>query len=89
MKMILSPLLITGMMISGLAMAAQPQSSDAHKQASAPAPVVAGTSNATTASTGGLSTAQVVAVSIAVVATAAVVAGVARDDSHSGTTGTH
>jgi hypothetical protein len=55
---------------------------------------VAGASAASTASTGGITAGQVVAVTILVVATVGVLAGVARNDSHpapppTGTTGTH
>ncbi|WP_426690171.1 hypothetical protein [Rhodanobacter ginsengiterrae] len=90
MKMILPALLTAGMMVSGLAMAAQPQPNDA-PNALAP-PMVAGASAASTASTGGITAGKVVAVTILVVATVGVLAGVARNDSHPvtpGTTGTH
>lgn len=90
MKMILPALLTVGLMASGLAMAAQPQSDNAQNPPAQP--TVAGANAASVASTGGITAGQVIAVTIAVVATAGVVAGVARDDTHpvtTGTTGTH
>jgi hypothetical protein len=88
--MILPALLTAGLMASGLAMAAQPQSDNAQNPPPAQ-PTVAGANAASVASTGGITAGQVIAVTIAVVATVGVVAGVARDDSHPvpGTTGTH
>jgi hypothetical protein len=87
MKTKLAALLAVGLMTSGLAMAATPQPEGPQNQPQ-PTPTVAGASAASTASTGGLSTGQVIAVSIAVAATAGVVAGVARNDHNTVTTGT-
>ena len=92
MKTMIAALLAAGMMVSGYAQAVAPAPSKQQSpalQPQSPAAHVAGAGKASSASTGHITPAKVVGVSIAAAAVLVMATGASRDGHTSGTTGTH